>query len=919
MEPRQRIAFLHQLYAAALTTNLLYLIAIIKEQNFSLFSISKLPLTLNTQLQVQPLLHKTERRRALLYDGLRSKGIVHIFNQIIGRHQGKDQLIQSQLLQRCEFNNFYHEMSSLIVLPIDRYQDSLSTNFVVPQYSVEMTGNTFNGFTNCGSILSNEIELTYLQTPIKNYYFQYEQHQFAVRDYFKFNRYYFSSRYAQWLEPPIQSEILPEYPYTFKVMGNTFRNLNLLKRRFTDNTSVRKESSLTRVISPKLRNLGLILDIRGSIGDSVPIQVKVYNNMIYDINQDFAKWNTVWGSFDHCSPILDNNFAFFRQNVLSQDMGKDTYAQVTHLISIQNNTGSLIVIHNNFMSNISLTGPLIHIQEKAGSSNNRIVIVGNQVHHVFGYVSTNIIHILRQANLDLIIEPTDQYTIRQLQMAKLSFMSGSILIALNSFSEISGCLNAVTAGAIQVGIVHSQTPDSIVLNQAAEIEESRWADVIGSHFENFLEMLYDRYEDYLYLELPDGYPVGFFRHKLSFWANRFTNISMGVSRNSSDGSYELKGALIKLVNVPKTEMIENIFENIGGYTMEHHKDIIRYIFGAPSFNFVNNKTLLWNNTYALVTKTSLSSTNFFRIFLSTSLIVCHQCNLLNIGRRNVFKNIWLVDRYQALSRSQQQGLILYLIYHHGVVTVGGDGGNTLIQDIKGLFNSFTMERFDKWNPQYFVDNMYDLNFYEGDMIHGAGSILFHIHHPTNIISSISFQYITFKRMYHRPQVQYVDQVQLPSIVSSIKNVEQVFFDGTTFFTLSNIEIFDCHYERSNSYFEFEAEVTFIESVLFYNLGYWRLFDEPEWQGWSEVANPTVAFGQPRPMFMISMFYVMQDSDLMGSKNLNYRDSSKLRCCVSIFYEVCMAIQWHAPSKISRQAEQPYQSSRQLCTKIPTCL
>lgn len=119
-----------------------------------------------------------------------------------------------------------------------------------------------------------------------------------------------------------------------------------------------------------------------------------------------------------------------------------------------------------------------------------------------------------------------------------------------------------------------------------------------------------------------------------------------------------------------------------------------------------------------------------------------------IGPSNSFKNIWLADRYQAMSREQQQGILFYVKHYRGTLNLGHADGPMTISNIEGLFNPFTIERFPKWNPQEFpfLDGLSSdqtdlgrINVLEGYMINGAGAPLFNIHSEKNLFDAINIE------------------------------------------------------------------------------------------------------------------------------------------------------------------------------------
>lgn len=91
-------------------------------------------------------------------------------------------------------------------------------------------------------------------------------------------------------------------------------------------------------------------------------------------------------------------------------MASESYYQLTNMINVKNVSYSLLLINNNNFTNLSISGPLVNFHEMRGSFSTPVVIVNNTFNYIHGYISTNVIHIIREVvdrNPEPILYPYD--------------------------------------------------------------------------------------------------------------------------------------------------------------------------------------------------------------------------------------------------------------------------------------------------------------------------------------------------------------------------------------------------------------------------------------------------------------------------------------------------------------------------------
>ncbi|TNV88136.1 hypothetical protein FGO68_gene5030 [Halteria grandinella] len=248
-------------------------------------------------------------------------------------------------------------------------------------------------------------------------------------------------------------------------------------------------------------------------------------------------------------------------------------------------------------------------------------------------------------------------------------------------------------------------------------------------------------------------------------------------------------------------------------------------------------------------------------YLTTSLIFCHTMISLTLGPSNKFKNIWLIDYRSALSRQQEQGILLYLQNFKGELKIGNENGESTVEGITGMLNPFTQERFFKWNPR---DLLVDVKseVYQENLIYGAGSILFHIHSPTNQFTSVKLEGLHLSDIYHRPQKSSSFDLNLPSILSTILNRTDPSLNRVPLLNISSVSIEDAQYENSTGFFELQAEVISLNGIRMKNIGERNMLSQPEWKEWEIIKPDSSELVAESPIFTIVM--LNQESPMIGT-------------------------------------------------------
>ncbi|TNV88131.1 hypothetical protein FGO68_gene10718 [Halteria grandinella] len=691
-------------------------------------------------------------------------------------------------------------MNSLIMLPIQ--DDSASP----VRYNLTIENSTFNHFSGCGSILSNYNstqfyinKTTYLPSFLNFTYQKYPYHlqgsanTVLTRHYQSYQRINQSAG-AQLVSAFSRFNANMNFIKQIRIRGNTFSNLNQLKKRHTDQAQDRvlSRGSLPRVQNETMRDLGLAVQLMDNFDSSY---IAIENNQFIDIQQEFVVDMGSAGQC-HCNSVSNSLGATSSQDILSN--GTDMIVQLAHVISIKQMRNTLVIIANSSFSNITLSGPIIHIQERQGMATSPIVIARNNFTMIQGQINSNVITIMRdttdQAYHDGLQDLTPSgESLASNEKDKLSnvIFGGSIVISQNRFNFITGC-SEVDAGVLFIGVKYDQTflsqPESYRRNHLLLQKNPQ-------------ERLFTAYsgKDQLYFKNPvinvpsAGGIIVYNRSGVNISGNEYVNVSMGAQRNQ-DGM-NIVGALIKVVNAISVQISGESYVNIGAYTSE----LSNYLFDK----------ILYKTTSKQQSKDLFNSqqiyggvSSFFGTYLSQTLISVETTTFVLLGGSNYFENIWLIDRVDALSRNQNMGIILRVDYLIGSIEIGSSVGDpSKILNIVGYLNSQTLDA-----PWYQFDPSKSL-ISDKYAQYGAGAPLFHIHSANNQISQVSFSNMILQNLLFTANKTYPDgdTAKVPAIFTTDfqdKNFNKV----PLLVTISEVKFFDIQLDGVFQYFNLLARL-----------------------------------------------------------------------------------------------------------------
>ncbi|TNV88081.1 hypothetical protein FGO68_gene9455 [Halteria grandinella] len=624
-------------------------------------------------------------------------------------------------------------MNSLVMLPV---QDD--ETFPI-KYNLTIENSIFNHFSSCGSILSNYNQTQfYLNKPTYNLiftYFMYQLYPLHLQNSINAHlmSHYHSGRTAYghligdyYVSAFSRFNANMNFTRQINIRGNTFSNLNKLKRSFNDDDYYRMfhYGSLPRVQNETIRDLGLVVQIMDNFDTSY---IAIEGNSFTDTQQEFWDQTYFTGKESMCNFASNQYFALVYNDILAS--GEDRIIQLTHLISIKQVRNSLVLIANNSFSNLTMSGPIIHIEERRGRAWTPIIIARNNFTMIHGQINSNIINIIRDISwkiyeyshitqdltpLGLTLEPIYMFFYSYCQYG------GSIVISQNRFSYIAGCPD-VDAGVLSISVKQETQkfetlPESYARNHVLYRDFSQ-----GALFD------YQWMEEKLYFASPvihvpsaGGY-IFYNRSGVNISGNEYANVSMGAQRMQDN--HNIVGALIKVVNVVTTQISGEKYVNVGAHTTEFSEYLLKNILFKTTSS--NNKKLLFMDQYNI----DQGLVNFFDDTLSQTLISIESSLEVILGGANYFENIWLIDRIDALSRNQNMGILLRVNYLQGTITIGSSKGRTTtVKDIVGFMNIQTIE-----GPEYQLDISLALQTQKVSQ-YGAGAPLYHIHSSTNLIS-----------------------------------------------------------------------------------------------------------------------------------------------------------------------------------------
>jgi hypothetical protein len=103
----------------------------------------------------------------------------------------------------------------------------------------------------------------------------------------------------------------------------------------------------------------------------------------------------VISNFSLCYEITSNSMYYPYQDVFSRNVNNNKIYQLTHMISVRNTNGSMILLSGNNFTNVSLSGTLLNFQDSISLYNTSYVITDNIFRYIHAQVSSNVISILR--------------------------------------------------------------------------------------------------------------------------------------------------------------------------------------------------------------------------------------------------------------------------------------------------------------------------------------------------------------------------------------------------------------------------------------------------------------------------------------------------------------------------------------------
>ncbi|TNV88024.1 hypothetical protein FGO68_gene15126 [Halteria grandinella] len=708
-------------------------------------------------------------------------------------------------IQNCQLTHFFYEMNSLVMLPIqiDKYQQ--------PKYTITLEGSTFNHFSSCGSILSNYNSTQFYLSP-PNFFFEYDH--FSYRGFLphyqdainqQLMRRYMPHKAGSTQLGDLQISSLSRYNanknFTRQMVlkQNTFSNLNQLKKRHNDKAADRfsVQFGLASVKNETIRDLGFVVSIEG--------------NTFIDVQQEFAALNIDYYtnslSEDWCISV-QNYFQYADKSILND--GSELMAQQSHLLSIREVGNALIVIANNDFRNISLAGALINLEIRTDSKTSPIAIAGNKFSIIHGQINNNVVSIIRQrylfpndccqdmTPLGLKLKSWDKINLG------ITIAGGSVIFMNNKFSEITGCRE------VDTGVLFA----AVSANNIKNPETYQRNRPVPELYEDAYFMEYILGNEYKYLQsIPVNIPaVGgqiIFNHtNVNISGNSYFNLTMGVSRVQD--SKTVRGSLHTMIKIVRTTIENETYVNIGAYTSEYSSFLLNKIMHVTT-SYNTYKTLFKDQStlYEGINK------QFFEDYISSTLIQIQQSTSVVLGGNILFQNIWLIDRLNALSIGQNQGIILNVAQLEGSLNIGSSDYQKpiVIKDIMGFLNNDTLT-----NEAYLLDpsNSIDLPALAQ---YGTGSPLFNFHSSDNKINQVIFQNVHMQNMIFSSNVSNPggDKTRVPAIFST--DTQQDYFENVASSILvANVTLQDVQFDGSTNFFKLLSKNTTVKNYTMNNIG-----------------------------------------------------------------------------------------------------
>ncbi|TNV88059.1 hypothetical protein FGO68_gene6923 [Halteria grandinella] len=545
-----------------------------------------------------------------------------------------------------------------------------------------------------------------------------------------------------------------------------------------------------------MRNQGIIINFDGNFNQSY---LSIENNTFNDIYQAYQVFDIIDYSFD------------FNQNIFGRT---DPYLQINHLISVINMTATLVIINNNFFRNLSITGPLINLAEQPGYFTTPFIIANNQFSTIQGLVNSNILQITRSIlddESDPQVRPPNvdmqpQYQYRQMDVEVLG---GSIVVMGNTFSQICGAEN-IDASIMLIGVRHDIYDD--YANQRGHFPVMEKAYFKSKFFNTYYQEDQEEFFKDGSITHPQIGEIHLVRMGVNISGNIYENICMGpevydqIKDSSLPRQLRARGSLASFIFISQVHMYNETFIDIGPFSYNYSVNLQKQIKNINSIQ----PRYPWKGAEVGEMSTVPS---YLKSSLSTSLLVVQYGQQIIMGGCH-FDNIWLIDRLYALSRSQAQGLILYVEIFDGEVILGSPDKSMVLQNLYGFLNDRNIE---KMREEFYLNNSIDE---QGRYVqHGVGSILFNLHNSSNSYIKIQMQNVEIKDSYFcaNKATNYAHDSRTSAILSTYL-ADEGYSNIPEDVTITDISITDVNFEGISNYFEILGQFVIFQNISIKGIG-----------------------------------------------------------------------------------------------------
>ncbi|TNV88050.1 hypothetical protein FGO68_gene16004 [Halteria grandinella] len=697
-------------------------------------------------------------------------------------------------------------------------------------YNLTIQDSSFTRFSSCGAVLSNyhtsDIALTppegkvWLLAPrYKGYATEWQKaaNQFLRNRYCLHKPQFYEDieettiSGTRWAISSFERFNVNNFTNEIRILGNTFSNFNYLKAYHLEGEEDRMVHFLDQVTKDSLRNMGLIIAFRDNFNASfASIEGNLFKDtfMAIQILQEFG-----------------GSSAQVNQNIFGHQYYDEPYAQQHHLISIANVTDSLIVINHNTFQNISLSGPLINLEEQPGQITTPFIIANNIFETVMGFLNSNVIQIARQifitgSGIDIdykFLAPfvdmkpdfedlfeKESYSLQMLQGG------GNIIIMGNQFNEICG-QTKVDAAIMLIGVRHD------ISYQRANFMNNFPILSIEYFKDRFKSLSTEGLEELLFKDVRINHPrigeISLRRIGVNISGNIYSDICMGADKyyyNWFEDTTDLdaRGALARFYFIPQVNLFNETYVNIrdcSGWSLTYTDYVQKKIKNIPE--------ILGRTFYNEDFNYDFSIPSYLQDTLSASLLVVSYCT--HIFLQGTFDNVWLFDRIGALSRTQSQALILFIEYSNGIVVIGDEIETSTFQNLNGFLNDRTI------GSKMLLDDI-QLTQDEKFSQYGTGSIMFKVHSTENEFQVVKMQNIVIKDSYFaaNKDSMYFDKKTLrcPAIISTDMGDES-YDNMPDIVLLFNISLINVQFDGANHYFEILARDIQLDTLNFERLGF----------------------------------------------------------------------------------------------------